>query len=593
MKKYITSLIILSAMALSLMCFPKYASAEDNLNIKDWTVNAYLLENGNLRISEDITFEFKDKFNGVYRDIVLDKTSGVSDIKVQEVKDGSLGDYNHTAEAKNGDKGVYTLEEGQGKVIIKIFSPSKREKKTFRISYIVNNVAIKYKDTGELYYKFLGNGNETSIERFTVNINLPHEDNSGRVNVFAHGPLNGTIDKINDKLYRLQAGKVPSKTFIEGRVLFPVEFIADSDNVENIDRYQYILDEEASLKTLLEQKRQRRENNRRLFKNITLAFSGISIAAFVLVLHQCKRRVNKEILDIEYQYIPEDCTPALASYITGIFTYGDTMFATILDLFRKGCLGIRGENEAIDTLENKDFTLYKTRDEDISLLEHERFFISWLFDDMGDGETVSTKDMEYYRNHSWQKYYQAQTTWKNKVKAEAEKRGYIDHSKAVHGAMLLVLSGIGIPLGIATAVFGSLYAILGFAVSITLMVYGISLFFRRSDKGYLEYKKWVSFRRYIYKQNPDMYKEDLLNPLDPTLIYALTMSAIKKQEMYPGYENHYAADSWIFWYAAFHTKGSAFSKSMNDSFASGSSSSSGGFSSGGGGGAGGGGAGGF
>jgi len=73
MKKNIYGIIILLITVFSSISFPKGASAKEDLRITEWEVAAYLQTNGDLIISEDITFEFNEKFNGVYRDIVLDE----------------------------------------------------------------------------------------------------------------------------------------------------------------------------------------------------------------------------------------------------------------------------------------------------------------------------------------------------------------------------------------------------------------------------------------------------------------------------------------------------------------------------------------
>lgn len=594
MRKYVKGFMILLIMALSIICFPSYASAEEDLHITDWVVDAHIMDNGDLKILEDIAFEFNDKFNGVYRDIVLDNTSGISDLEVAMVSGNNLIEFTQVTKAKNGEQGVFTLEEKNNKIIVKIFSPSKNEIKTFRINYIVNNVAVKYNDTGELYYKFLGKDNDTSIRSFTVNISLPYKDNNDKVRVYAHGPLNGRIDKISNQLYQLKVEKVPSKTFIEGRLLFPTDFIAMSNNTHNIDRYREIIDEEAAYQTRLEQDRLRKEATRRVLNNITIAVSGISVLAFAIVLYQCRRNQNKEILNIEFRDIPGDCTPAVAAYITGMFVGSNMMFATILDLFRKGYLRISGEDESLDVSKNDNFIIYKTRDVDKSLLGHERYFMNWLFDDLGNGEEVSTNDIKYYSNHSFQKFHESQSTWKKKIKAEVDKLGYYDHSKTKQGTILVVLSLVSIILGITTAVYGSLYALINFALGTVLMIYGISLFYRLSDKGFMQYKKWISFKKYMKKHNPDLSKEDALESLDSTLIYALSLDVVKKQDFTRGYDEAYSTNSWVFWYIIFASgTDNSFSKSINNSFVGSSSTSSGSFSGGGGGGAGGGGAGGF
>lgn len=75
----------------------------------------------------------------------------------------------------------------------------------------------------------------------------------------------------------------------------------------------------------------------------------------------------------EYKNIPEDYTPAVAALLLGLNFDSNIFFATVLDLFRKGYLRIKDKNEKIDISKNKNFIIYKIRDEDLSLLEHERY----------------------------------------------------------------------------------------------------------------------------------------------------------------------------------------------------------------------------
>lgn len=152
------------------------SNAEESLTIPKWNIESQLQENGDLSIVEDITFRFNDKFNGVFREIVLDKTSGVQDIKVVELTNSGEFQYKKVDTAEKGDYGVFLISADSNVNRVQIFSPSRDEEKTFRISYTVKDVAIRYNDIGELYYKFLGSENETPIGSFTVEIRLPQND---------------------------------------------------------------------------------------------------------------------------------------------------------------------------------------------------------------------------------------------------------------------------------------------------------------------------------------------------------------------------------------------------------------------------------
>lgn len=595
MNKLIRGLLIFLFAVISYLCFPMTAFAKEDLLITDWIVDASVMENGDLQISEDITFEFNESFNGVYRDIVLDNTSGVTDVKVFMLDGDKLSDYEQATKAKNGDEGLYTLEEKNNKLLIKIYSPSKDEIKTFRISYTIKNVAVRYKDTAELYYKFLGEDNETFIKSFIVNIHLPEKDINGRVRFYGYGKSDGRIDIIDKQIYRLSAENIDAKNFIEGRLVFPEEFISESGNYQDIERYQEIIDGEAARQQKLIKDRRRRERIRVSLKSYSLVLSGISLLIYSVVWNRCRRRVNKGILTAEYREIPQDCTPAVAAYISGMFADGNVIFATILDLYRKGYLRISVADENRNVKKNKNFIIYKTRDEDIFITGHESYFMKWLFDVMGDGEQVSTKRIKRFSEHNWQKFYESQNTWKKKVKNEAYKLGYLDYSKKKQGAFLIVISLLSIIMGITNALYGSTYALLNFAVGTVMLIYGLSLFNRLSDKGYMEYKKWISFKKYMRRNKPDLSGEDALDTMDPSLIYALGLNVTNNPGLAEKWDESFSASSWVFWYIVFSSgPDNFFSRSITNSFTgSGDSSSGGGFSSGGGGGAGGGGAGGF
>lgn len=593
MRKYIKGLFILMLAILSILCFPKSVYAKEDLLITDWIIDAGLVKNGDLQITEDITFEFNDEYNGVFRDLQLYKTSGITDIRVY-MKDGvDLQEYARAAKAKNGDQGLYTIEEKDNKLIIKIYSPSKDEVKTFRISYVVKNVAVSYRDTGELYYKFVGKDNDTFIESFIANISLPKEENSDKVIFFAYGPSDAQISSVNNRLYQLRADNIDAGTLIEGRLLFPREYISESENIYDKDRYQEAIAEEAARREALQRNREKREKIKGYLKIISLVFNGIGIMVFAIVLYQCRRRVNKDTLRINYREIPSDCTPAVAAYITGMFVDSNVIFATILDLFRKGYLRIGAVNEQVNAFKN-NYIMYKTRDEDMTLSEHEGYFMHWLFDIMGNGEKVSTGRIKSFHSRNSQKYYEAYSTWKKKVKNEAERNGYIDKSKFKHGGLLIAISLAGIILGIIDAIYGNPYAVMDFLVGSVLLIYGLTLYHRLSDKGYLEYKKWLSFKKHMKNHGRNLAKEDVLNTLDPTLIYALSLNVVNDYGLALEAEEAYTAGSWVFWYLVFSGGGdNSFSKSINDSFSGVGGSSSGDSFSGGGGGAGGGGAGGF
>lgn len=591
---------IITLLAVLAISYPIQVMAAEDLEIKEWVVDAQVQSNGDLRIVEDITFEFNDKFNGVFREIVTKGTSGVVDIKVEEITGDLATDYMLVNDADKGDSKVYLVKEEKKGILIQIFSPSKNEEKTFRISYMVKNVAVRYNDTGELYYKFLGNENETPIEMFRVNIKLPMADTKNHVKVFAHGPLNGKIKKVNDNFYSLSVKNVPRKTFVEGRILFPKEFISESSRVENIDNYNNILEEEAAFQEKLVRDRERNEAIRKVLKQLVFLTSVILLIICILFILRLKR--PPFYLEDGYQSLPLDCTPAMASLITGRHLGSNVIFATILDLCRKDYVKISRKYDDLDyQSKGQDYVISQTRQSDNSLYTHERYLIQWLIHKVGDEKAVSMEGIERYSKKNNTEFMQSYRNWKEKIKEDTEARGYYDKSKTKEGGLIIVVSFFLFILSISVLIMEDLTGLLGLFVSMFAFIYGITLSNRLSDFGYQQYKKFIHFIKYMNKYPIDLTDDDLVDTLDTSLIYGMSLGVKNKmKDSYSSrakqYETLYSNHSWLLWYFVFtdSSKQNTLNKRFSQSFVSiDSQSSGGGFSAGGGGGAGGGGAGGF
>ncbi|HHW30772.1 MAG TPA: DUF2207 domain-containing protein [Clostridiaceae bacterium] len=609
MKRFSSAAVVFLIVFIIICSFTLCVNAEVSLSIPEWVVDSHLLKSGDLFITEDISFRFESDANGVFREIVLEKTSGVSDIQVEELLGNATKQYKLVKDAEKGDSDVFQIINESSSTVIKIFSPAEEGQiKTFRISYTVRNVAVKYNDIGELYYIFLGKENNTPIGSFRINIKLPENVADEHIKIFAHGPLNGEYRKINSNTITLYVEDVPANTFIEGRILFPKEIIPLSSNIQNINNYENILREEASYQRKITEDRERREKIKKMLEPVSLLASVIGIFIFIIFLTRFRREkyvYKNDNKNEQFPSIPEDCTPAVASYLTtGSFLGINTVFATILDLIRKGYLKISIiRDEFIKFTDADNYIITQVKETDDSLLSHEKYFINWLINEMGNGKSISTQEIEYNSKHSSLKFHSSYNKWKTKVGEDAVSKGYYDKSKTGYGVLCLFFSIALLIIGILTLAYDGTFGIVSLIISITLFAYGIALFYRRSDYGYQQYKKWVEFIKYV-KNHKDEFsteftKEDFINSPDISLIYALSLGQKINSEEFIFDESYYAYgyynNSWFFWYLIINNSNdNAFQKSIHKSFGGSTGSSSGGsFTGGGGGGAGGGGAGGF
>lgn len=591
-KKFYTLCIIVLLIFISTTSF-----AEDSLTITRWVVDSTLLDNGDLLISEDITFNFEDKFNGVYRYIVLDGVSGIDNLKVYEMVKGVENSYRLMPSASKGDRGIFTAGQKKDSVEIKIFSPSSDEHKTFRMEYRLKNVAIKHIDTGELYYKFLGRENSTPIEFFSASVRLPGK-NRENTKIFAHGPLNGNINFIEDDLIKLEVSNVPTNTFIEARILFPETFIRESTNEGN-NTFDNIMNEELSLAKAKEEKIANKAKNKSIFNNLSLIFSCLVAVITGFIFNKLRRKVD--IYDSLNSTYPEDMSPAeLRLFMTSIID-SRALMTTIFDLARKGYLSI--EEIESSKKKKKDFQFSKTIRPKKDLLSHEEFFLDWLFNTIGDGNMVTTIVIEDYRKKNFSKFGKDFTLWQRKVKADLQNRDYYDKKVDKWGGLVLVISIFAFSIGLIAMIFEAFYGVILLIMSIFIFVYSIILFTRKSNKGYIQYQLWKDFKKDLERQRVIFDDYDINIAHDKVLIYALALGLSMKSidRFRDSMPDSYNPTHWSYWYFMTNRHGgSSFEDRFNSSFYGGSTDTTsssigggGGFSGGGGGGAGGGGAGGF
>ncbi len=594
MKKFIALSLVF------IICLIPFASfAEDSLSISNWLVDSKLLENGDLQVSEDITFNFNDKFNGVYRFITYDRIHDITSLKVYEVVNGKEIEFTLDEKANNGDTNVYNYEEGKNGLNVKIFSPSKNGQKSFRLKYDIKDVALMHKDTGELYYKFIGNENETSIKHFSATISLPEFDKN-RIKIFGHGPLNGEINFTDENSIRLNVDNVPKNTFVEARVLYPLEYTPLSNRAGN-KTLADILQEEKTFADRIAEKEARKGSIKKVLNSISFIslFIGLAITGFVLR----KFRRDPEIYRDMNSLYPKDLSPAeLNLFMNPVITSRGIM-ATLFDLARRGYLTIdQVENPtAKKKYRNQDFVFINTGKSDFELLNHEAYLIDWLFNEIGDGNQVSTNDMDTYHSKKTNAYSKKYNSWISKVKKELDAKGYNDPAASKFGFILLFLSFIFLCVGIISVSYEGLYGIGAILFGVFFLIYGFILIARKSDEGFIQYGLWKDFK----KEVESLGNVDIGIPRDKNIINAIALGlSMEDLESYrQNIDYNYYPMYWGLWYFTLNNKGgSIFEDKFNGSFYGATSSTTGtsttfggggGFSGGGGGGAGGGGAGGF
>src|SRR5699024_5652219 len=553
MKKFIYILIFI----LIINFLPHNVFDEDNLYICNWIVDSTLFDNGDLSITEDITFQFKDEFNGVFREIVLDNTDGIEDFSLYEIVSGEEKEYKLSSDASEGDSDLYMIINENNSTNIQIFSPSEDEDKTFRLKYTLKNVAVRHEDTGEFYYKFLGKENETPIDYFSATIKLP-KFNKEDIDIFGHGPFNGEIHFVNNDLIQLEIEDVPSETFIEARVLFPLDYISNSTNTGD-NKLNNILEEEEKYNDKINEDAVEKEKRKSIFNNLSLIFSAITLGLMSFVFNRFRR--SPDIFEKMDSLYPDLISPAEVGIFMNHTINTRIVLATLFDLSRRGYITI--EEIKVDTskqekkfskskYEDKEFIFKKVSNPDKNLTDHEEYFIDWIFS-LGNGEEVSTLDIKDNRKKHPSNFNKILANWKKQIQSDLETKKYFDPKGRKYFVYLLILYVIIITLSIFSIINNGFYGIILIGISIILVIYSVFLYHRKSDKGHIQYLLWKDFKEDI----SILERKDMDITEDESLIYAIALGVPMKD--LNNYRENISSDYypiyWGYWYFLMNNKG--------------------------------------
>ncbi len=596
---------ILSLTIIFILLFSTVIYADNDLSISNWNVNAVLKDNGDLQLTEDISYDFDSEFNGIFRNISLDKIDGIENLKIEEIKDNDIVNYESVSDASNGDSNVFTEEIDDNTLKLKLYTPSEYETKVFRFTYTLKNVAIKYNDTGELQYKFIDDYNTTFIKDFNIDITLPNEVND-LVKIFAHGPPNGVVSFKDDQTVNLHITDLESENMVEGRILFPVSFIENSTNIVDEDAFNnIILEEEEKIIKDAETERKRVEYEKRkqesLIKN-QKTFDIISpiilaLGAIFGVFGIKNTKNNTEVYERELGDDMLYLSPAVNSYLLSSSINANVLVASIYNIAYKGFLTIEEESVNNKKFIKKDIENFKLTllDKDRSELEsNEIHILDFLFNQVAHSNTVTLEEIyDYSKKHSF-KISTFFSEWTQKSSNDLKNLGLKDDSKKGLGILTIIISTFFIPFAMMNFILANktMYGIISIAAMIILFIIGILLINKKSDLGKLQYNKLKEFKNSINYNYLDIKNEE-------HLITAMTIGIPmeKLSNFKINFANNISTNSWIYWYFLMDSTGNnSFASSMYYSSGSGISGdigSGGGFSSGGGGGAGGGSTGGF
>ena len=401
--KIIMISIILAVIAL----IPNNVLADGpSYDITNYDMDAYIQEDGTIHIDESITYYFSSSANGLTRDLryfyktnkdsmepnsARYQATGIENITVAVTNPANITtNFTKASNAEKGDNGVYTVDtvnaDRTDGYDIMVYSPiSSNNFQTVHYSYDITDVVVQYNDMSEIYYNFIGNGIETDVDEFNLDIYLPKSINMDDVKYYPHT----YATKLEDIQVMLDSASncisfnirnIPSGKPVDARIVFPNTVLMNCTKKYNNDydfNSLYKIENSMSL------------GNTRYFIHIT-----INIILGVLLVTLCTifltygiikskkfrttvknvnyfRDIPKHLNLLEYQaLLPSKATDALSSNL---------IIATILDLTNRKILNMetkKGANKKyeynVSINKNVDFT---------KLYPYEKQILSLIFSD--------------------------------------------------------------------------------------------------------------------------------------------------------------------------------------------------------------------
>lgn len=388
MKRKITYLILIFLFTICLYVSVSYAGTQELSSLK-YDVN--LNEDGSVDVTEIWNIEVTDT-NTLFKNFKIDNTkyNEITNVSIAEIKNGVRQEFVDTKQyayhVKKG--GFYALETDE-----KLFeiawgvSIDGTENKKYEIKYKINDAIKNYNDCSEFYWQFVGKTNGVPARNVEGTIKLPKAvNNIEDLRVWAHGPLNGTIHKIDNETVKFEVERFSDRTMLEVRITTPNEVFANNKNIINKNKLQNILSEEQGWADEANKQREKEQKEAEMMKKTI--YIGIIIVGIIMVIIYVSKiikyvkilkkteKINPEE-DIKYfrDFPDETATAAEAAFLYYfdkeiLFNSNKSkiLSATLLNLALKNAIEFKeGEKEKIYIIINKnaDITKLKEDEQDI------------------------------------------------------------------------------------------------------------------------------------------------------------------------------------------------------------------------------------
>lgn len=499
-----------------------YASGDLTLKNLDYKVK--LNSDGTANVTETWDIAIEDT-NTLFKTFKLDssKFSGFKDVSLIETTNGTRKEFTQIYEemyhvTKNC---FYALNTSLSDFEIAWgVSVNGHARRTFEMNYTIIDAVKNYSDCSEFYWQFISTSSAIPAKKVTGTITLPTEvTNIEDLRVWAHGPLNGNIERKSNNVVYFEVDNLKSKTMLEARVVTPTYVFANNENTSSLKKLDSILTQEtewANEANAKREKLQKQEKNRKIafitFISIT-NIGGIFLAIYLVKkIKKYKEELSKApnfkptMPSKYYRDIPnENSSAAQAAFVyyfrnSSISMHiADVISATTLNLCLKKFLTFEILNNKKDNIK---ITLNTNIDENL-LTESEKVVFN-MYKKVNTTYSFTMKEFQKYCKSHSSSCLSSFNSIANKAKNEAI---YENNYNATLEKTLSKYTGLGIGY-VFLAIFSPLLMFASFIPAIICTSYTSKLsgkYYTLTQKGIDEQEAWKGLKNYM--QDFSMMKE--------------------------------------------------------------------------------------
>jgi len=330
MKRKILLISIIFVFFILIFNIPSYAGSQKLNNLE---YDARLNEDGSVDIIEKWNIYVSDT-NTLFKTFKLDssKYGEITDINVKEISRTNTNFIETSTYAYHLQKGYYyglKTKPNEFEIAWGV-SIEDSANKVYEISYKIKDAVKTYNDCSEFYWQFIGTTNGIPADMVTGTIKLPKSvSNRENIKVWAHGPLNGEIQIVDNETVSFNVSRLQAKTMVEARVVTTDNIFSENMNIVNKDKLSDILKQEKAWADEANKKRdmqrEGQEKLERILKGMIFGAVTIGIVIFVILVLQIIKyaKILSKTKEIEPEekmryfrdFPDENATPADAAYL--------------------------------------------------------------------------------------------------------------------------------------------------------------------------------------------------------------------------------------------------------------------------------------